>query len=89
MNSSNLTDRKYYSLYIGNLSGNVRPKELIQYLEQFDEVDQCQFFEANQRRWSTFAFVLMRTPDSINRLMSTRPHYLDNRRFVDKRSFQF
>ncbi len=80
MNSNNLTDRKYYSLYVGNLSSDIRRKELCQYLEQFDYVDQCQLFEANHKRWTRFAFVLMRTPDSINRLMSTRPHFLDNRR---------
>jgi len=82
MNSSNLIDRKYYSLYIGNLSVDIRRKELCQYLEQFGQVDQCQLFEANHRRWSCFAFILMRTPDSINRLMSSRPHFLDNRRLV-------
>lgn len=85
MSSSNLTDRKYHSLYVGNLSRDIRTKELVQYVEQFGQVDQCQLFEANQRRWSNFSFVLMRTPDSINRLMSTRPHYLDNRRLYLKR----
>ena len=82
MSSNNLTDRKYHSLYVGNLSPDVRRKELCEYLEQFDQVDQCCIFEANFRRWNRFAFVLMRTPDSINRLMTTRPHFLDNRRFV-------
>ncbi len=82
MSTSNLMDRKYYSLYVGNLSADVRRKELYQYLEHFGPVDQCQLFEANYRRWSCFAFVLMRTPDSINQLMSTRPHFLDNRRFI-------
>ncbi len=82
MSSGNLTDRKYYSLYIGNLSVDIRRKELCQYLEQFGQVDQCQLFEANHRRFTCFAFVLMHTPDSINRLMLARPHFLDNRRFV-------
>jgi len=84
MSSTDLIDRKYYCLYVGNLSADIRRKELCQYLEQFGQVDQCQLFEANYRRWTCFAFVLMRTPDSINRLMSSRPHFLDNRRFVLK-----
>jgi RNA recognition motif-containing protein len=82
MSSNNLIDRKYYSLYIGNLSGDIRRKELCQFLERFGQVDQCQLFEANHRRWTCFAFVLMATPDSINKIMSSRPHFLDNRRFV-------
>jgi RNA recognition motif-containing protein len=82
MSSLNLTDRKYYSLYIGNLPNDIRQKEIYEYLERFGQADQCQLFEANHRRWTCFAFVLMRTPDSINRLMSSRPHFLDNRRFV-------
>ena len=84
MNSNNLIDRKYYSLFVGNLSIDIRQKEICQYLEQFDQVDQCQLFEANHRRWSHFAFVLMRTPDSINKIMSTRPHFLGNRRLYLK-----
>ena len=80
MNSNELTDRKYFSLYVGNLSVNIRRKELCEYLEQFDWVDRCQLFEANHHRWNRFAFVLMRTPDGINRLMANRPHFLDNRR---------
>ncbi|CAF1023562.1 unnamed protein product [Rotaria magnacalcarata] len=86
MSSNDLIDRKYYSLYIGNLSADIRRKELCQYLEHYSQVDECQLFEANHRRWTCFAFVLMRTPDSINRLMSTRPHYLDNRRLYLKRA---
>lgn len=82
MSSAELIDRKYYSLYIGNLSLDIRRKDLCQYLERFDRVDQCHIFEANHRRWTCFAFVLMRTPDAINRLMASRPHFLDNRRCV-------
>lgn len=80
MNSFELIDRKYYSLYIGNLSKDIRRRDLYEYLERFDQVDQIQLFEANYHRWTSFAFVLMRTADSINRLMSTRPHFLHNRR---------
>ncbi|CAF1104756.1 unnamed protein product [Rotaria sordida] len=86
MSSNELIDRKYYSLYIGNLSADIRRKELCQYLEHFGQVDECQLFEANHRRWTCFAFILMRTPDSINQLMSTRPHFLDNRRLYIKRA---
>lgn len=82
MSSSALIERKYYSLYIGNLSRDIRQRDLAEYLERFDQVDQIQLFEANYRRWTSFAFVLMRTPDSINRLMATRPHFLNNRRLV-------
>ncbi|UJR29050.1 hypothetical protein I4U23_010265 [Adineta vaga] len=85
MSSNELIDRKYYCLYVGNLSSDIRRKELCQYLEQYGQVDQCQLFEANYRRWSCFAFVLMNTPDSINQLMATRPHFLDNRRLYLKR----
>ena len=80
--SLDLIDRKYYSLYIGNVSVNIRPKELSQYLERFGPVDQCVLFEAKHRRCSCFAFVLMHTPGSINRLMASRPHFLDGRRLV-------
>lgn len=86
MSGKALIDRKYYSLYVGNLSSDIRRKELCQYLEQFGPVEQCQLFEANYRRWSCFAFVLMCTPDSINRLMASRPHFLDNRRCVARRA---
>ena len=82
MTSNNLIDRKYHSLYVGNLSSNIRRRQLCQYLEQFGRVDECQLFEANHRRWTSFAFILMNTPAALNRLMSTRPHYLDNRRLV-------
>ena len=82
MMSSDLIDRKYYSLYIRNVSGNIRPKEVRQYLERFGPVDQCVLFEANHRRCSCSAFVLMHTPGSINRLMASRPHFLDGRRLV-------
>ena len=80
MSSNELTDRKYYSLYVGSISPNTRRKQLCDYLEQYGRVDQCEWFEANYRRCNCFAFILMNTPDSINRLMATRPHVLDNRR---------
>ncbi|CAF4238829.1 unnamed protein product, partial [Adineta steineri] len=32
MSSNELVDRKYYSLYVGNLSADIRRKELCQYL---------------------------------------------------------
>lgn len=89
MSTNELIDRKYYSLYIGNLSGDIRRKELCQFLENFGQVDQCQLFEANHRRWTCFAFVLMHTPDSINRIMGSRPHFLDNRRWGFKISLFF
>lgn len=67
-------------IFVGGLSWDTTQEKLSQYFSQFGEVVDCiLMMDTATKRSRGFGFVTYKDPNSVNRVLETSPHILDNK----------